>query len=245
MSGLRIEDLSLSLDGVPVLDRLSLAVKPGEFVSILGPSGCGKSTLFRLLIGEIAPDRGRIEYPDTEAGAFAFMPQRDALLPWRRVIDNVTLGLEIEGLPRREARARATPMMAEFGLAGFERHLPAQLSGGMRQRAALLRTVIQGRSVQLLDEPFGALDALTRTRIQGWFEQRWQAAGWTTLLVTHDVREAVALSDRIYVLSPRPARVIAEFAVTAPRPRLGRPLPATARAIEQQILDTIFTASGD
>ncbi|MEZ5724151.1 MAG: ABC transporter ATP-binding protein [Paracoccaceae bacterium] len=245
MSGLRIEDLSLSLDGVPVLDRLSLSVKPGEFVSILGPSGCGKSTLFRLLIGEIAPDRGLIEHPDAKAGAFAFMPQRDALLPWRRIIDNVTLGLEIEGLPRREARARAAPMMAEFGLAGFERHLPAQLSGGMRQRAALLRTVIQGRPVQLLDEPFGALDALTRSRIQLWFEQRWQAAGWTTLLVTHDVREAVALSDRIYVLSPRPARVIAEFAVTAPRPRLGRPLPEAAQAIEQQILNTIFATSGD
>ena len=115
----------------------------------------------------------------------------------------------------------------------------------MRQRAALLRTVIQGRPVQLLDEPFGALDALTRSRIQLWFEQRWQAAGWTTLLVTHDVREAVALSDRIYVLSPRPARVIAEFAVTAPRPRLGRPLPEAAQAIEQQILNTIFATSGD
>ena len=245
MSGLRIEDLSLSLDGVPVLDRLSLSVRSGEFVSILGPSGCGKSTLLRLLIGEIAPDRGLIEHPDAKAWAFAFMPQRDALLPWRRIIDNVTLGLEIEGLPRREARARAAPMMADFGLAGFERHLPAQLSGGMRQRAALLRTVIQGRPVQLLDEPFGALDALTRSRIQLWFEQRWQAAGWTTLLVTHDVREAVALSDRIYVLSPRPARVIAEFAVTAPRPRLGRPLPEAAQAIEQQILDTIFATSGD
>lgn len=245
MSGLRIEDLSLSLDGVPVLDRLSLSVRSGEFVSILGPSGCGKSTLLRLLIGEIAPDRGLIEHPDAKSGAFAFMPQRDALLPWRRIIDNVTLGLEIEGLPRREARAKAAPMMVEFGLEGFERHLPAQLSGGMRQRAALLRTVIQGRPVQLLDEPFGALDALTRSRIQLWFEQRWQAAGWTTLLVTHDVREAVALSDRIYVLSPRPARVIAEFAVTAPRPRLGRPLPEAAQAIEQQILNTIFATSGD
>lgn len=246
MNGLAIRDLSLNLHGTPILDRLSLHVRAGEFVSILGPSGCGKSSLFRLLIGEIAPDHGQIVLDGAQtARGFAFMPQRDALLPWRRIIDNVTLGLEVQGTPRTVARARAAPMLAEFGLRGFEHHYPAQLSGGMRQRAALLRTVIQGRPVQLLDEPFGALDALTRTRIQGWFETRWQAAGWTTLLVTHDVREAVALSDRIYVLSPRPGRVVAEFTVTAPRPRLGRPLPEAAHAIEQQILDTIFAHSGD
>ncbi|TKW67239.1 MAG: ABC transporter ATP-binding protein [Paracoccus denitrificans] len=246
MNGLAIRDLSLRLNGMAVLDRLSLHVAAGEFVSILGPSGCGKSTLFRLLIGDLTPDGGEIVLNDAAPGkAFSFMPQRDALLPWRRIIDNVTLGLEVQGTPRPEARKLAAPMLAEFGLAGFERHYPAQLSGGMRQRAALLRTVIQGRPVQLLDEPFGALDALTRTRIQGWFERRWQAAGWTTLLVTHDVREAVALSDRIYVLSPRPGHVVAEFKVTAPRPRLGRPLPATAHSIEQQILDTIFAHTGD
>ncbi|MDO5642067.1 MAG: ABC transporter ATP-binding protein [Paracoccus sp. (in: a-proteobacteria)] len=246
MSGLHIRDLSLTLGDTPVLDGLSLDVRAGEFVSILGPSGCGKSTLFRLLIGELAPDKGRItlEGADPRAG-FAFMPQRDALMPWRRIIDNVTLGLEVQGMARAPARAKAMPLLAEFGLKGFERHYPAQLSGGMRQRAALLRTVIQGRAVQLLDEPFGALDALTRARLQGWLEERWQHAGWTTLLVTHDVREAVALSDRIYVLSPRPARVIREIAVTAPRPRLGRPLPADAHAIEQQILDTLLSHAGD
>ena len=246
MNGLAIRDLSLNLNGIPVLDLLSLHVDAGEFVSILGPSGCGKSSLFRLLIGDLTPDRGEIVLNSAAPGkGFAFMPQRDALLPWRRIIDNITLGLEVQGVPRTTARAQAAPMLAEFGLAGFDHHHPAQLSGGMRQRAALLRTVIQGRPVQLLDEPFGALDALTRTRIQGWFETRWQAAGWTTLLVTHDVREAVALSDRIYVLSPRPGRVVAEFRVTAPRPRLGRPLPDAAHAIEQQILDTIFAHTGD
>lgn len=246
MTGLEIRDLSLTLGDTPVLDRLSLHVNAGEFVSILGPSGCGKSSLFRLLIGDLTPDRGQIILNGAQPGkGFAFMPQRDALLPWRRIIDNVTLGLEVAGTPRRAARAQAEPLMTQFGLNGFERHYPAQLSGGMRQRAALLRTVIQGRPVQLLDEPFGALDALTRNRIQGWFETRWQAAGWTTLLVTHDVREAVALSDRIYVLSPRPGRVVAQFAVTAPRPRLGRALPESAHAIEQRILDTIFTHAGD
>lgn len=246
MSKLIIKDLSLQLGGMPVLDQLSLHAKEGEFISILGPSGCGKSTLFRLLINEVVADRGSILLDGNrpEAG-FAFMPQRDALLPWRRIIDNVTLGLEVQGMCRADARAIAKPMLQEFGLTGFDRHYPDQLSGGMRQRAALLRTVIQGRPVQLLDEPFGALDALTRTRLQQWLERRWSNAGWTTLLVTHDVREAVSLSDRIYVLSPRPARVVAEFAVSAPRPRLGRALPASAYAIEEQILDLLLNSSGD
>jgi ABC-type nitrate/sulfonate/bicarbonate transport system ATPase subunit len=124
---------------------------------------------------------------------FAFMPQRDALMPWRRIIDNLTLGLEVQGIARQDARAQVMPLVADFGLEGFTNHYPAQLSGGMRQRTALLRTIVQGRAVQLLDEPFGALDALTRTQMQTWFEARWQTARWTTLLV-NDVREAVVLS---------------------------------------------------
>lgn len=237
---LEIEGLSLRLGGAPVLDALSLRQAEGEFVSILGPSGAGKSTLFRLLAGSLEPDRGTIRMNGRAgrgaADGFAFMPQRDALMPWRRIIDNVTLGLEVQGLSRRAARARVRPLLPAFGLEGTERLFPAQLSGGMRQRAALLRTVVQGRAMLLLDEPFGALDALTRTRMQRWLEERWLADRWTTLLVTHDVREAVALSDRIYVLSARPARVTAEFEVRLPRPRLGGRMTARAHEIEDEIL---------
>jgi len=249
MSALDIANVSLTLGGTPVLDDVSLHVAAGEFVSILGPSGCGKSSLFRLLTGAVSPDCGRIEVDgvplSAKPQAFAFMPQRDALMPWRRIIDNVILGLEVQGMDRAAARAKVAPLFAAFGLEGFERHYPAQLSGGMRQRAALLRTIVQDRAVQLLDEPFGALDALTRAGMQGWLEQRWLGAHWTTLLVTHDVREAVALSDRIYVLSRRPARIIAEFAVPGPRPRLGRAPSAEAVELEARLLDTLLTQTGD
>lgn len=244
-----MRNVGVTLGETAVLDDVTLHVGQGEFVSILGPSGAGKSTLFRLLTGALTPDRGAILRDGAplkrDGQTFAFMPQRDALMPWRRIIDNVILGLEVQGVPRAEARARALPLFAEFGLEGFEQRYPAELSGGMRQRAALLRTVIQARPIQLLDEPFGALDALTRAQMQRWLEDRWRAARWTTLLVTHDVREAVALSDRIYVLSRRPARVISEVVVRAPRPRLGAPLPDEARALEEDLLNTLLSQTGE
>ncbi|GAB5462531.1 ABC transporter ATP-binding protein [Hoeflea alexandrii] len=249
MSALELSKVGLSLGGIPVLDEVSMHVVQGEFVSILGPSGCGKSSLLRLLTGALRPGRGQIRVGgaplDESPQAFAFMPQRDALMPWRRIIDNVILGLEVQGLGRMEARAKVQPLFATFGLDGFERHYPAQLSGGMRQRAALMRTIVQDRPVQLLDEPFGALDALTRAGMQRWLESRWQHAHWTTVLVTHDVREAVALSDRIYVLSPRPARIIAEFEVPDRRPRLGTTLSPRAIRLEAELLDTLLTQTGD
>lgn len=249
MNVLEITNVSLTLGGAPVLDDISLHVANGEFVSILGPSGCGKSSLFRLLTGALAPDTGTIGVNgaplSAKSRAFAFMPQRDALMPWRRIIDNVILGLEVQGMDRAEARSKVLPLFAAFGLEGFEHHYPAQLSGGMRQRAALLRTIVQDRPIQLLDEPFGALDALTRAEMQRWLERRWRQAHWTTLLVTHDVREAVALSDRIYVFSPRPARIIAEFAVPGTRPRLGRALSSDAVRLEAQLLDTLLVQTGD
>ena len=249
MSALELSHIGLSLGGTPVLDDVSMHVASGEFVSILGPSGCGKSSLLRLLTGALKPDRGEIlvggALLEESPPAFAFMPQRDALMPWRPIIDNVTLGLEVQGMGRAEARARVRPLFATFGLDGFEHHYPAQLSGGMRQRAALMRTIVQDRPVQLLDEPFGALDALTRTEMPRWLERRWQHARWTTVLVTHDVREAVALSDRIYVLSPRPARIIAEFEVPDRRPRLGRTLSPEAVRLEAALLDTLLTPTGD
>lgn len=249
MSALELSNIGLSFGGTPVLDDVSMHVAQGEFVSILGPSGCGKSSLLRLLTGALTPGRGEIRVGgaplDGSPRAFAFMPQRDALMPWRRIIDNVILGLEIQGMGRAEARAKVRPLFATFGLNGFEHRYPAQLSGGMRQRAALMRTIVQDRPVQLLDEPFGALDALTRAEMQRWLEHRWQDARWTTILVTHDVREAVALSDRIYVLSPRPARIIAEFEVPDRRPRLGRTLSPEAVSLEAELLDTLLTQTGD
>lgn len=248
-SALEVSEVSVTLGDTHVLDDISLHVETGEFVSILGPSGSGKSTLFRLLTGAIQQDSGSIAVDgralSTAQHGFAFMPQRDALMPWRRIIDNLILGLEVQGVARHQAREQVMPLLDDFGLAGFERHYPGQLSGGMRQRAALLRTVVQGRPIQLLDEPFGALDALTRTQMQSWFEARWRKARWTTLLVTHDVREAVALSDRIYVFSARPARVIAELAVPAPRPRLGSPTTPDAHALEAELTNILIHQTGD
>ncbi|MGP2490384.1 ABC transporter ATP-binding protein [Mesorhizobium sp. PUT5] len=240
---LELRGLRKRFDGLDVLADISLFVRPGEFVSILGPSGAGKSTIFKLLTGGLRADGGDILFDGAALAPgrrpFAFMPQRDALMPWRRIVDNTTLGLEVQGVPRKAARQRVAPLFAEFGLDGFERHYPAQLSGGMRQRAALLRTVVQQRDMLLLDEPFGALDALTRAAMQRWLLGIWERHRWTALLITHDVREAVFLSDRIYVLSARPARVLAEIAVPLghPRPDFGTP---EAAAVESRLLQALL-----
>jgi ABC-type nitrate/sulfonate/bicarbonate transport system ATPase subunit len=193
------------------LADVSLVLGEGEFVSLVGPSGCGKSTLLRILAGLLAPSAGEIRLgdgePDELLGRVGYMPQADLLMPWRRTLDNVTLGLELAGVPRAQARERARGELARFGLDGFERHWPRALSGGMRQRAALLRTFLAGRDVLLLDEPFGALDALTREELREWLLEVWEAERKTILLVTHDVEEAVFLSDRVFVMSSRPGRI--------------------------------------
>jgi ABC-type nitrate/sulfonate/bicarbonate transport system ATPase subunit len=228
--GARLEVRSLrktypSGDGVELLalDDVSLHAEAGEFVAVIGPSGCGKSTLFHILAGLEDPDRGDVLIDDAlvqrRLGACAFMPQRDGLLPWRRTIDNVTVGLSLAGVDREQARARARPLLERFGLGGFERAWPWQLSGGMRHRAAFLRTVLLGRPAMLLDEPFGALDGITRAELQQWLLEVWEQVGSTVVLITHDVAEAVYLADRVYVLSPRPGRVAAEITIDLPRPR--------------------------
>jgi ABC-type nitrate/sulfonate/bicarbonate transport system ATPase subunit len=216
-----VDGLSVSFGALRVLDDLSFDVAPGEFVSVIGPSGCGKSTLFNVLAGLLDPDRGEVLVDGAPATreTFGYMPQKDLLFPWRTVLDNTTLGLEVAGMRRRDAREKARKLFAPFGLDGFERSRPGELSGGMRQRAALLRTVVQDREVLLLDEPFGALDSLTRTAMQEWLEEVRARYGWTVLLITHDIREAVFLSDRVLVLSPRPAHVRREVAVELARPR--------------------------
>ncbi|MBZ9770414.1 MULTISPECIES: ABC transporter ATP-binding protein [unclassified Mesorhizobium] len=245
MTRLELRNVRKNFGMLEVLAGISLHVEEGEFVSILGPSGAGKSTLFQLLTGAIRGEgEMRFDGAPLDGARFAFMPQRDALMPWRRVIDNATLGLEVQGVKRRAARERVAPLFAEFGLAGFERAWPTELSGGMRQRAALLRTVVQQRDMLLLDEPFGALDALTRAAMQRWLETMWRNHRWTALLITHDVREAVLLSDRIYVLSARPARVVREVAVPLPRPRTeSTALARKTAAIEAGILDILLGAA--
>ncbi|MSQ26277.1 MAG: ABC transporter ATP-binding protein [Dehalococcoidia bacterium] len=208
---------------VEALREVSIAAAGGEFVTIIGPSGCGKSTLFNIISGVIAPDEGEVLIQGQDArgrvGLAGYMPQKDLLLPWRTVLDNVVLGMEVSGMKAAAAREQARPMLGEFGLAGFEGAYPAALSGGMRQRAALLRTVLFHRDILLLDEPFGALDALTRRAMHEWLLGLWGRLGKTILFVTHDVEEAVLLSDRVYVMSARPGRIIGELAIPLPRPR--------------------------
>ena len=196
------------------LAGIDLSLRAGAVTAVVGPSGCGKSTLLELVAGLQEPDEGEIVRRPA-----AYMPQRDLLLPWRDALGNAALALECQGVPRNEARRRAVPLFERFGLAEFERVRPAELSGGMRQRVAFLRTLLQGRPVLLLDEPFGALDAITRADLREWLADALAEDPRTVLLVTHDVEEAVFLADRIVVLSPRPGRVVADFEVDLPRPR--------------------------
>ena len=209
------------------LDDVDLAVGVGEFVTVVGPSGCGKSTLFNVIVGLLPPDPGAELYIDGQPqaldhllGRVAFMPQRDMLMPWRSVLDNAILAAEIDGVPRATARARAMAALERFGLQGFENHYPQQLSGGMRQRVALMRTFLFDRDIMLLDEPFGALDALTRALMQRWLLEVWSEFKRTVLFITHDIDEAIYLGDRVVVMSARPGRIKLDMPV-----RLGRPRP--------------------
>jgi len=205
-----------------ILSNLSFAMRDGSWTTCLGPSGCGKTTLLRVLTGLIEPDRGSIrvgggETPQSQM--MAYLPQQDTLLPWRRALGNAVLASEITGLSRAEALREARELFARFGLAGAEDLYPWELSGGMRQRVAVIRTYLAHRDILLLDEPLGALDPLTRTTLQAWLLDVWRELGKTVLLVTHDVEEALLLSDRVLVLTPRPARVQTTIDATLPRPR--------------------------
>lgn len=216
------------VDRVEALDDVSLRVAAGEFVALVGPSGCGKTTLLNLVAGLEDVDAGHIVVDGETLSAqerltrFGYMPQQDMLFPWRTVLENVSLGLEIQGTSRAEARDRAAALFPRFGLGGFEHRRPHELSGGMRQRASFLRTYLLGRPFLLLDEPFGALDAITRGQLQVWLAETWNRIGGSALLVTHDPHEAVALSDRVYVMSSRPGTIINVLDVDLPRPRSTR-----------------------
>jgi ABC-type nitrate/sulfonate/bicarbonate transport system ATPase subunit len=209
--------------GVRALDSVSLRVAAGEFVALVGPSGAGKSTLLSIVAGLEAPTSGEVALNGASSaprlGRVGYMPQRDLLLPWRTALGNAIAGLQVQGVPASEARRRARALFADFGLSGFEESYPHALSGGMRQRVAFARTVLAAGDLLLLDEPFGALDALTRAGLQRWLLEIWGGLAKTCLLVTHDVDEALLLADRVYVLTPRPGRVRLERTVPLERPR--------------------------
>jgi ABC-type nitrate/sulfonate/bicarbonate transport system ATPase subunit len=228
--GVTVAGVQKAFGAVKALDGVSLRAAPREVVAVAGPSGCGKSTLLELVCGLARPDAGTIE-----AAPAALMPQRDGLLPWLNALDNAALALRVAGVGKAPARAAAHEHFAAFGLEGFERARPRELSGGMRQRVAFLRTLLAGRPLLCLDEPFGALDALTRAQMQRWLADALAREPRTVLLVTHDVEEAALLADRIVLLSPRPGRVVATLEVPLPRPRHRTDLDVVAlreRALE-------------
>jgi len=206
---------------VVAVSGVDLEVPLHSRLSIVGPSGCGKSTLLALICGLDEPNEGTIDVLGATASAerlrrCAWMPQRDLLLPWRDVLGNAALALENQGVRRRTARQRVGHLVERFGLAGFEEKLPHQLSGGMRQRVSFLRTLVAGKEVLLLDEPFGALDSITRADLQGWLRTALDAEPRTTVLVTHDVEEALLIGERVVVMSARPGRIVAQFDVHLP-----------------------------
>jgi NitT/TauT family transport system ATP-binding protein len=220
---------------VAALAEISLHADTNELLAVVGPSGCGKTTLLELICGLQSCDQGSIE-----CAPAALMPQRDLLLPWLDALDNAALALRIARVPRAEARTRAGELFAELGLAGFERAHPHELSGGMRQRVAFVRTLLSGKQLLCLDEPFGALDAITRAEMHTWLvdalrRDRSKIGRRTVVLVTHDVEEAVVLADRVAVLSARPGRVVEELEVELQRPR-SRTDPAVVALREQALI---------
>lgn len=227
---LEVRNLNASYeeDGITLkaLREVNLTVEPGEFVCLIGPSGSGKSTLLDIISGLFKEVFGTIKRDgvilpfEARLGKTSYMRQRDLLMPWRTACENAALALEVQGVSRSEAKRLAAQKFEDFGLAGFEDRYPAQLSGGMRQRVAFLRTVLADTDLLLLDEPFGALDALNRVALQQWLVTLWEHEQYGVVLVTHDVDEAVFLADRVVVLSARPGTIVHEERISLPRPRV-------------------------
>ena len=224
----------------PILADLSLTVREREFVSIVGPSGCGKSTLLNFIAGLLPVQSGRLSVApmDGRDRVLGYMFQQHGLLPWRNVQRNVELGLEVAGVPAPQRASQTRRMLEKMGLAGFERHFPREISGGMRQRVALARTLVTRPEVMLMDEPFGALDAQTRVCIQELFGQFWEEHRVTVLFVTHDIDEALFLSDRVLVMGARPGRVVAQYDVDIDRPRTYEQLRHSPRF--RELYDSIW-----
>jgi NitT/TauT family transport system ATP-binding protein len=237
MDGVRVDGVERIFRGrhgaeVVALRGMDLRAAPGEIVAVVGTSGCGKSTLLELICGLQEPDAGFVAVDPA-----VLMPQRDLLLPWASALDNAALALRVRGVAASAAREQARPWFERFGLVGFEDARPAALSGGMRQRVAFVRTLLAGKPVLALDEPFAALDALTRQEMQGWLAQALAEEPRTVVLVTHDVEEAIVLGDRVVVMSPRPGRAVAELSVDLPRPR--HRTDAAVSALRERAMDAL------
>lgn len=228
----------------PILKNLNLDLFDGEFISFLGPSGSGKSTLFKLITGLEQPSEGEIYLRNNleinRLGQVGYMPQQDLLLPWRTIVENAALPLEIKGMKKREAYKKVMMLLEEFGLKGVENCYPIELSGGMRQRISFLRTILSGSNILLLDEPFSALDAITKLSLQEWLLAQWQKRKETILFITHDVNEALFLSDRIFVFTEAPTSKLKEIHVPLTRPRHVRDLnhPDILR-LKDELLDEL------
>ncbi len=245
---LTVQNLTVRFGSVVALKDTSFTVQPGEFVTLIGPSGSGKSTIFNVITGLLEPTSGSVSIHGNnvsqEMPQVGYMPQHDLLLPWRSLIDNLIIPLELKHVSKSNAYSRARALLSKFGLEGFEAAYPATLSGGMRQRAALLRTFLTDQDILLLDEPFGALDALTRRDLQSWLLSIWAESKRTILFITHDVQEAVYLSDRVLVLSQRPGRIVRGVTVNLPRPRNQRMVAETIFGQQQaELLDALGVTS--
>ena len=223
MKKLEIKHISKSFDGQPVLQDISIELNKGELVCLLGVSGGGKTTLFNVISGLLRPDQGQVfldgDDITNQPGHISYMLQKDLLLPYRTIEDNVALPLLLKGMKKKEARLQASKMFDQFGLEGTQKKYPAQLSGGMRQRAALLRTYMFSQDVALLDEPFSALDTLTKSSIHKWYLDVMEKIQLSTLFITHDIDEAILLSDRIYLLSGSPGEITGEIVIKESKPR--------------------------
>ncbi|MBY0600021.1 ABC transporter ATP-binding protein [Bacillus bingmayongensis] len=222
MTGLQIKDVVKAFDGKNVLEKISASIQEGEFVSFVGPSGCGKSTLLNLIASVEEATSGEVAYNDTlvqKQDIVSYMPQQDLLLPWRSALQNIVLPLEIEGKPKKERLTEGMEALEQFGLAEYANHYPDALSGGMRQRISFLRTYLCEKPIMLLDEPFGKLDAFTKMEVHRWLLNSWHQEKQTIVMVTHDLDEAILLSDRVFIMSQRPATIVGEVNVNLPRPR--------------------------
>ncbi len=243
---LSVQHLSHSFGSFKALEDVTLDIRPGEFVCILGASGCGKSTLFNAVSGLLKISAGRILLDGRDIagkpGEVGYMLQKDLLLPWRTVLGNITLGASLTRGATRDDRAHAAELAAHYGLGDFLRHYPRALSGGMRQRVALMRTIAAGRDLMLLDEPFGALDSQTRIGMQQWLLQIWKELTRTVMFVTHDVDEAIFLADRVVVMLPRPGRIGWILDIDIPRPRAMDCLTSASFVeTKRQIMDMLYS----
>ncbi len=223
MKKLEVKNVSKSFDGKPVLNNISVELNQGELVCLLGVSGGGKTTLFNIISGLTAPDKGQVLLDGkditNQPGHVSYMLQKDLLLPYRTIEDNAALPLLLKGIKKKEARAQVSPLFSQFGLEGTQKKYPAQLSGGMRQRAALLRTYMFSKDVALLDEPFSALDTITKSSMHKWYLDVMEKIQLSTLFITHDIDESILISDRIYLLSGSPGEIKGEIIIKEPKPR--------------------------